>query len=106
MLWDLTDAIDNPLLKQKMRSDDRIFVLRPKEGGSKATIGIVDHRLFKGENNLHAIRDPETALWYMRYDKGTLPPVLKGQFTNFKDLYKLAETYFKSRNVEIIEVQD
>lgn len=98
--------IDEELLKSKMRSTDRILVLRPIEGSkAKSSTGLVDPRLFKGDNNLHAIMDP-MGLWYCRLDQGVIPPELKQQFTSFAKLLKHIQEYYKTRNIEIVEVKD
>lgn len=89
------------------RSTDRILVMEIIDGKApKSSTGNVDTRIFTGENRLHAVRDPETCFWYFKYDKGGVPEALKCKFTSFKDLRKLAETYFKSRNIKITEVID
>ena len=95
------------MLENKLRSDDRVLVLRPIEG--KATVssaGITDNRLFTGENVLHARMDVDSCLWELSYEKGNLPPALKTKFTSFKSLKAFAETYYKNRNIEIVEVRD
>jgi len=90
----------------KMHSADRVIVLEPIEG--KATLsatGLTDNRLFTGENRLHAIMDPQTCIWTMKYDEGGLPAGLKGQqFTSFGKLLNYAREYYKRRNIEIKEV--
>jgi hypothetical protein len=96
--------------ESKMLTSDRILMLSPIEG-KKATdsMGIVDPRLFsKGEdsNRLHAIMDPETCLWSFKYEKGAVPPALKGTYTGFRALKKFAEAYFLNRNIQITEVKD
>lgn len=91
---------------EKERKSDRVLVLKPLDGKAKNSHGIVDPRLFKGDNNLHAIMDPMTTLWSMRYDVGTVPPTFHQKFTSFKKLYDFAYNYFKSRNIEIKEVRD
>ena len=93
--------------KQKMRSTDRILVLQPMEGKkATTTTGLVDTRLFKGGNRLHAVRDKTTSLWYMKYDEGILPDPLKQKFTSFKSLADYARAYFEKRNIQIVEIQD
>lgn len=95
------------LANNKLKQDDRILVLRPMEGlKAKSSTGIVDNRLFNGENKLHAIMNPATCLWRMKYEDGVVPVPLQGEYTNFKSLKNVAERYFKSRNVELIEVID
>ena len=90
------------------QTSDRILKLEVIDGKKPLTsIGTVDPRLFKdGEdaNRLHAVMDPETCLWSFKYEKGGLPPALKGQFTGFKALKKHADAYFVQRNVKVTEV--
>lgn len=95
------------LLKQKMRSDDRILVLGIMDGKKpKNSIGLVDSRLFQGDNSLHVRRNPRDSLWYFKYDTGGLPDPLKQSFTSFNKAYRYAEEYFSHRNVKIIRVED
>lgn len=87
-------------------SPERILVLRPVEGEkAKSTTGMVDGRLFKGENNLRAIRDRQTNLWYFKYDIGAIPEQLKGTWTSFDQAKDVATEYFKTRNVQIVEIK-
>lgn len=92
----------------KERKKDRILVLRPKEGEkAKSSTGLIDPRLFTGENKLHAIMDERSRMWYLKYEQGGLPPVLKGiRFTKFDFLLKYVSEYFKKRNIQIVEVID
>lgn len=93
--------------ESKLKSPDRILVLRVKEGlKPMSTTGAADPRLFTGENKLHAIMDTQTCLWRFKYDMGIVPEPLKGTFTNFTALKKFAESYYDKRNIEIIEVKD
>jgi hypothetical protein len=91
--------------KNKMNSDDRVLVLRTMEG-KKATdsAGKIDPRLFTGENRLHAIFDPRTGMWNMRYETGGLPGALQEKFLEFSQLEEAARKYFKTRNVEVVDV--
>lgn len=91
----------------KEKKTDRIVVLRPI-AGTKATssTGLVDPRLFKGENKLHVVKEEQTNMWFFRYEQGGLPEPLKQRFTSFKLALEHAENYYKSRNVEIVEVID
>lgn len=92
--------------ENKNRSDDRILVLAPIEGQKpRGNNGIVDPRLFQGEDNLHAVLGPDN-LWSMKYSKGTLPEPLRQRFTTFQRLLDYAEGYFKRRGVRIVEVKD
>jgi hypothetical protein len=93
-----------------MRASDRVLKLEVIDGKKPlSSTGIVDPRLFKdGEdgNKLHAVMDPETCLWAFKYEKGSIPPALKGTYTGFKALKKHADLYFESRNIRITEVKD
>jgi hypothetical protein len=98
-----TEWADSP--QARMAMTDRVLVLEPIEG--KATLsstGMVDKRLFNGENRLHAIKDEATTLWYCQYDSGRLPEPLQQRFTGFKALLKFVEDYMLRRNVRIKEV--
>jgi hypothetical protein len=91
----------------KERNTDRILILKPIEGKAPiSSTGLVDTRLFSGENKLHAIQDPTNLLWSFKYESGGLPNPLQQRFTNFTTLLDFATKYFKKRNVEIVEVID
>lgn len=91
--------------KDKMLSDDRVLILRTMAGKKAAdSAGKIDPRLFTGENKLHAVFDPRTGMWNMRYETGGLPGALQQKFLEFNDLYTFAEEYYKTRNIEITEV--
>lgn len=93
------------LNSDKMASPDRIFTLKVFDTKKpKNSIGMVDPRLFTGENKLHVKKDPETCFWYFEYDSGAVPGPLKHKFTGYKAAVKHAETYFKTRNIYIEEV--
>lgn len=88
-------------------TSDRVFTLELID--SKAPVsstGLLDHRLFKGENKLHAIMDSQTCLWSLKYEQGSIPPSLRQRFTSFSRLKKVAEDYFATRNVKITEISD
>lgn len=88
-----------------MRSVDRILVIAPIDGkDAKAVTGLIDKRLFTGENKLHAIQ--EHGLWYLKYEMGGLPDPLKQKYTSFAKLTKLVNEYLKKRNIEIKEILD
>lgn len=92
---------------KRNRSTDIILKLRAKEGKKALTsTGMVDSRLLTGENNLHAVMDKQTCLWYVIYDNGPVPPQLKQRFTNFDRLFKHVTDYFMTRNIEIKEIID
>ena len=89
----------------KEHSDDRVLVLSVKDGEkAKNSTGLVDPRLFKGENKLHAVMDNETCHWFMKYEMGGVPEALKGRYTSFPKLMEAAKYYFDGRGVEIKEV--
>lgn len=91
----------------KMRATDRILVLKPIDNEKPRTAyGNVDPKIFTGENKLHAIKDDEYNHWYLKYDNGGIPEVLKQKFTSFKALLKHAEVYYRTRNLKIVEVID
>ena len=93
---------DNP----KLKKSDRIIVLSPIDGKARNTSGMLDPRLFNGENKLHAVKDPKGTLWSLHYDKGVTPTPLKQRFTSFNDLYKFVEQYYIKRNIKIVNVED
>lgn len=91
--------------KSKMLDDDRVLVLKVMEGKKAAdSAGKIDPRLFTGENRLHAIFDPRTGMWNMRYETGGLPGALQQKFLEFADLKQAAKEYFATRNIEIVDV--
>lgn len=90
----------------KMASPDRVFKLSVIDGTKpKNSIGMVDPRLFTGENKLHVKKDPETCFWYFELDQGGLPLPLKCKFTGFKAAEKKAREYYLGRNIKIDEVK-
>lgn len=91
-----------------VRSTDRVITLEVIDGKKPMnSLGLVDSRLFTGEQQLHLKMDPETCLWYFQYSNtGLLPEALKGKYTGFKPALKFAETYFKTRNIQIKEIKD
>jgi len=102
MVMALTNNVSN-----KERSDDRLLFLKVQEGKSPhTTTGLIDKRLFTGENKMHAVMDSETSLWAIKYDKGGLPEALKQKFTSFSKLKNYVEIYFKGRNIEIEKIVD
>lgn len=92
----------------KMRSSERILVLEPIEGQNvKTDKGLIDNRLFTGENNQVIVEmDGETLFWSFRYKSGILPEPLKQKFTTFKLAYEFAKNYFERRGLRIVEVKD
>lgn len=97
---------ENSLHDMKMHSNDRILVLEVLEGKTaKDVTGMIDTRLFKGGNNLHAVMDERTNLWSLRYEAGLVPEPLRQQFTTFNKLLDFCKKYFLTRNLIIKEVK-
>lgn len=92
--------------EEKNHTPERELVLRPMEGKKPLNgIGLVDPRLFKGGNKLHAIM-AEDGLWYCKYADGNVPEPLKIKFTTVKKLVEHVKAYFETRNIEIVEVKN
>ncbi len=85
-----------------MRSPDRHLklVMQGKDAG------LLDPQLFAEKNRLRVVMDSENLTWSFKYDRGVVPPQLKGKFSNFKTAKQHAENYFKTKNVKITEVID
>ena len=66
---------------------------------------MVDPRLFKGGNNLHAICN-DLGMWRLKFENGILPEQLKGQFTKFSLVYELAKRYYNYRGLDVVDVKD
>lgn len=88
-----------------MATNDRVLVLKAMDGKSaKDSRGIVDSRLFSGENKIHGVYDERTGLWNLRYETGALPGALQEKFGTFKELEEFTRKYFAARNVEVLEI--
>jgi hypothetical protein len=87
-----------------MRSTDRILVLEKID--PKGDTGLIDPKVFKGENNLHAVMDQGTCLWSFKHDRGMVPAPLRNKYTSFKAAREQAEEYFRQKNIRIVEVKD
>jgi len=93
--------------KANTRADERILVLQLIDGKAPiSTMGLIDKRLFNGEDNLHAVMNPIDCLWSFKYSTGMLPGPLKQKFTSFAALKKFADGYFNKRNLLITEVKN
>lgn len=93
--------------RDKMKATDRILVLKIIDGTKpKTTTGLIDPDLFKGNNRLHVVKEPDTNFWYFKQDKGILAPALRQKFTTFLYAKEYATNYFKTRNIEVKEVID
>lgn len=90
---------------ERNRTNDRVIVLKQKEGEKALnSIGMVDKRLFTGDNKLHAILNPETSLWSLRFEKGLLPGGLDQRFTSFSKALVAVREYYAKRNIEVSNV--
>lgn len=89
-----------------LASADRVIKLEVIDDSlPKTSTGMVDTKLFTGENNIHARINPQTMMWDIHYEKGAIPGGLKEQkWTSFSRLYKDLERYFRDRNIKITEV--
>jgi hypothetical protein len=82
----------------------RTLRLKPMEGGAKASTGLVDKRLFTGDNELYAIMNEESNLWYLKQNDGAVDPRLREKrWTSFKTLMTDVVPYYRNRNVEVTE---
>lgn len=68
--------------------------------------GMVDKRLFKGGNNLHAKMDEEYGHWYVQFESGIIPKELQQRWTSFPKCYDYVDNYYKPRKIEIKEIID
>lgn len=94
-------------LESKMHSNKRALIVKVKEGEkARSTAGLVDSRLFTGQNKLFALKEPVGNLWMLRYESGMIPPVLRQKFTKFSNLLDHTQRYFSKRGLEITEVID
>lgn len=84
----------------KNSSTDRVLVLG-KLDDTKPITGMMDFT-----NNLHAIMDPQTTFWYLKYDHGILPEPLKQKFTSWSRMLAFVTPYFNRRNIKIEKVID
>lgn len=89
------------------QAEDIVLVLKPLEGKKAlSSTGLMDARLFTGENSLHVTRDPQTHLWGMHMTAGNLPLPLRQKFTSWGKLFNFTKDYLGRRNINITEVQD
>lgn len=95
----------NKMRSDKMRSTDRILVIKQMPGKKPTSgTGLVDPGLFTGTNQLHAIQDSLTTMWFLKYEHGVLPAVLRNKWTSFNSLLGYVKEYFRKRNLLITEV--
>lgn len=88
----------------KIRSTDRILVLSKID--PDAPEGILDPGIFTGKNNLHLVQNLVTGFWSFKYESGAVPPPLRTTYTSAKFALTVAENYFKTKKIKIVEVRD
>lgn len=92
--------------EEKMHSPTRELKIALKEGKTaKNSSGLIDTRLFNGENKLFCIMD-EYGNWFFKYQNGLLPEPLKCKFTRVSKAVEYAKQYFAKRDLEVTEVKD
>ena len=90
-----------------LRKNDRILVLEKMEGvDTKSSTGLVDTRLFNGNNKLHCSFDEQTQLWGFSFEKGGLAEEMKQRFTSFPKAHDFAKNYFAKRGIKVTSVVD
>lgn len=76
------------------------------QGTEDKAHGLIDDRLFKGGNNLHAVKVPGGNMWTCKMEAGILPVALRQTFTSYVKLINYITDYFKRRGVEVVNVED
>lgn len=71
----------------------------------RSSTGISDPRLYQGDNKLLATRG-EDFLWYVKYEKGAIPPALNQKWTHYPRMVADIEAYFNTRNIAIKQIED
>lgn len=91
----------------KMRATDIILKLKVIDDKLPKTVfGNIDQRLFKGDNKLHVILDPQFMFYHFKYDQGILPEPFRQRFTSLQKALDFAKDYYLKRNIEIEQVID
>jgi hypothetical protein len=99
--------VDKTLNVIRNLTSDRVIKLKPREGEKPLNSkGMVDTRLFSGDNNIHVKMDKQSSLWYFEYDNGVLPQQLQQRFTSYSKALDFAKQYYDRRNVDVKEVVD
>lgn len=92
--------------KYNMEPDIHVYV-KAKEGKKiLGTTGLVDNRLFVGDNFFHLVMELSTCFWYAKMDKGVTPEPLRAKFTNYQKALNHLTAYLDKRNLEIKEIKD
>jgi hypothetical protein len=71
----------------------------------RSSTGLSDPRLYQGGNKLYATRGDDF-LWYVKYEKGAIPPALNQKWTHYQRMLTDVEAYFNTRNVAIKQIED
>ncbi len=85
----------------KMLGNDRVLKLTQRNPNSSP--GLIGREVFKGANELHAMYNTDTGLWYFKLDRGDVPEALRQHFTSFSHAFKHAKTYFEGKKIDIAE---
>jgi hypothetical protein len=94
-------------LRDKLKSNERYVLLKQMEGQDPLNSkGMVDKRLFTGENKLLVTLDPQDSLWSIKFEKGLTPGNLTQRFTAFSKAVKHIKDYYAKRNIEIDKIID
>ena len=89
------------------RARERELVLKTIDGKqAKNSTGMVDPRVLSSEVKLFAVLDPTHMLWSLKYTAGVLPQPLRERWTSINTLRQQVGEYFKTRNIEIVEIRD
>ena len=92
-----------PNVETKMLGNDRILKLKQRNPDSKEGPGLIGREVFTGANNLHAVYDDSQQLWYLKLERGAVPEALRQRFTSFSQLYKVCQTYFENKDIDVYE---
>ena len=93
-----------PNVETKMLGNDRILKLKQRNPGStKASAGLIGTEVLKGNNNLHAKYDEAIQLWHLKMEHGEIPQPLRQRFTSFSQLFKVVQTYFDHKDIDVYE---
>ena len=84
-----------------MLGNDRILKLTQREPGTSP--GLIGREVFKGANDLHAMYNTDTGLWYFKLDRGEIPEALKQHFTSFSAAFKHVKNYFNGKKIDVTE---
>ena len=92
---------------RKTKLDEREFVLELIPGQqTKTETGMVDNRIFRGENKVFGVHDPQSNLWTIKYHLGKPPATLNQRFTSFERLHAFVEPYYRKRGLRIAKIND